>query len=164
LSKSEQSDLINKTQARIDYLLKTQPLTFMAPYGNLNNDTIEALRDAHLRYASGYWNTTDAPSKLNESGMYVIPPSISTGKVNPDTGLYESASYDELLHGIQQNITDNGVSVVSMQPLEFAQKNQTDYINQSDEEQIKNLGSLLETLKNMNVPIITVRMLSETIS
>src|SRR4029078_6106451 len=132
--------------------------------GNLNNDTIEALRDAHLRYASGYWNTTDVPSKLNESGMYVIPPSISTGRVNSDSGLYESAPYDELLQGIQQNITDNGVSVVSMQPLEFAQKNQTDYINQSDEEQIKNLGSLLETLKNMNVPIITVRMLSETIS
>jgi hypothetical protein len=164
LPKDQQSDFINKTQARVDFLLKTQPLTFLAPYGNMNNDTLDALRDSNIRYAIAYSNITDVPIRFNESGLIVIPPSINTGQHNPVTDLYDPTPYDQLLQGIKQNITDNGVSVVSMQPLEFAQKNQTGYINQSDQEQIKNLGSLLESLKNMNIPIVTIRTLSESVN
>lgn len=163
LTKEQQSDLIGRTQARVDYLLKTQPLTFLAPFGNMNNDTIESLRGGNLKYAIGYWNT-DVPIRLNESDLYVIPPGISTGKLKAGSDLYEATPYDELVQGIQQNITDNGVAVVSMQPLEFARKNQTDYINQSDQEQITNLGSLLDTLKSKNVPIVTITALSKTIN
>jgi peptidoglycan/xylan/chitin deacetylase (PgdA/CDA1 family) len=163
LNKGQQSDRINKTQARLDYLLKTQPVTFLAPNGDMNNDTIAALRDNNLRFASTYWNSSDVPVYLKESGLYIIPPSISTGKLNPETGLYEPIPYDQLVQGITQNITDNGVAVVSMQPLEFAQKNQTYYINQSNQDEIKQLGALLDNLKNMNVSTVTLRGLSETI-
>jgi peptidoglycan/xylan/chitin deacetylase (PgdA/CDA1 family) len=163
LSKGEQLDLISRTQARINYLLKTQPLTFIAPYGNLNNDTISALDTAGLKYASGYWDSSDVPIQLNESNLYVVPPSISTGMLNTENDLYEAIPYDQLIQGIQQNITDNGVSVVSMQPLEFAQQNQTDYINLSNLDEIKNLGSLLDELKSMNITTVTITGLSHTV-
>jgi peptidoglycan/xylan/chitin deacetylase (PgdA/CDA1 family) len=164
LNKEQQSDRINKTQARLNYLLNAQPVTFLAPYGDMNNDTVAVLRDSNLRYAGAYWNSSDVPVYLNESGLYIIPPSISTGKLNPLTNLYEPIPYDQLLQGIQQNITDNGVAVVSMQPLEFAQKNKSDYINQSNQDEIKKLGGLLDNLKNMNIPTVTLRSLAETIS
>jgi peptidoglycan/xylan/chitin deacetylase (PgdA/CDA1 family) len=163
LNKDQQSDRIHNTQSRLDYLLKTQPVTFLAPNGDMNNDTIAALRDSNLHFASAYWNSSDVPVYLKDSGLYIIPPSISTSKLNPITNLYEPIPYDELVQGIQKNITDNGVAVVSMQPLEFAQKNQTDYINQPNQDEIKKLGTLLDDLKNMNVSIVTIRSLAETI-
>jgi peptidoglycan/xylan/chitin deacetylase (PgdA/CDA1 family) len=164
LSKDQQLDLIKRTQARINFLLKIQPFTFIAPYGNMNNDTIPSLAASGLRYATGYWETSDIPVRLNDSNLYIIPPSISTGVLNPKSDLYEPLPYDQLVEGIRQNITDNGVSVVSMQPLEFAQRNQTDYINQSNQDEIKDLGSLLDELRNMNVTTVTITGLSETVS
>ena len=163
LSKEQQSDRINKTQARLNYLLKTQPLTFIAPYGNMNNDTIEALRTSNLQYANAYWESSDLPVPLNDSNLYIIPPSMNTGILNPKTGLYDMISYDELVRGIKQNITDMGAAIVSMQPMEFAQRNQTDYINESNETEIKKLSSLLDDLRKMNAPTVTIRLFSETI-
>jgi hypothetical protein len=83
--------------------------------------------------------------------------------LNTENDLYEAIPYDQLIQGIQQNITDNGVSVVSMQPLEFAQQNQTDYINLSNLDEIKNLGSLLDELKSMNITTVTITGLSHTV-
>ena len=163
LSGDEQLDLINRTQTRINYLLKTHPLTFIAPYGNLNNETMSALATAGLQYASGYWNSSDVPVKLNGSDLYVIPPSISTGVLNTKNDLYEPLSSNELIQGIQQNITDNGVSVVSMQPLEFAEQNQTGYINHSNQDAIRNLASLLDELGKMNVTTVTITELSHSV-
>jgi len=163
LSESEQLDLINRTQARINYLLKTQPLTFIAPYGNLNNETMSALSTAGLQYASGYWDSSDVPIKLNGSDLYVIPPSISTGVLNTNNDLYEPVSSNELIEGIEQNITDNGVSVVSMQPLEFAEQNQTGYINHTNQDAIGNLATLLDELGKMNVTTVTISELSHSV-
>jgi peptidoglycan/xylan/chitin deacetylase (PgdA/CDA1 family) len=163
LNKAQQSDRINKTQARINYLLHNQPLTFIAPYGNMNNDTIDALRKSNLQYASAYWDGSDVPIYLNKSKLYIIPPSMNTGFLDSETGMYKMISYGQLVQGIRENITENGVAVVSMQPMEFAQRNQTDYINKTNEDEIEKLGSLLDDLRKMNIPTITMRFFSETI-
>jgi peptidoglycan/xylan/chitin deacetylase (PgdA/CDA1 family) len=157
----KQSDLMNKTQARLNYLLKTQPLTFIAPYGAINKETIDALRNSNLEYTSGYLDNSKVPVYISKSKVYLIPPSINTGILDPESGLYTMISYEQLVKGIRQNITDNGVAVVSMQPMEFAQRDQADYINRSNEAEIQNLGSLLDHLKNSDISIVTIRDFAE---
>jgi peptidoglycan/xylan/chitin deacetylase (PgdA/CDA1 family) len=163
LSQEQQSDRINKTQARLNYLLKIQPLAFIAPYGNINNDTIEALDKANLRYTSAYWESSNVPIYLNTSRIYIIPPTLNTGILNSQSGMFEMIPYDQLVQAIRESITENGVAVVSMQPMEFAQRNQTDYVNESNGDEIEKLGLLLDNLRKINVPILTFKQFSEYI-
>ena len=110
-------------------------------------------------YASGGNHSKNTAAVHGQSGAGNAVEGFSTA--NPASGVYgqdnNANSYGVAGH------SDNGVAVVSMQPLEFAQKNQTDYLNQSNQEEITKLGSLLDELKNNGITTVTIRSLAETV-
>jgi len=155
-NETEQSNLLNKSKERLEKILAVNTTLFVPPGNVLDNDTIQALKENHFRYVSPRLDYTNEPVYKTKDNLYFIPMTVIFDGLNKSTGLYEPRSYKAIIEGIQKALSKYKMAVVGMHPMDFALRNNTQYINKVDENQLQKLTSILEYLQKKKIPIVTI--------
>lgn len=176
-SKEEQSALMQQTNRKINEILNVEPIVFIPPYNNLNNNTIAALQENGFQYISG--NTTSYPPSLlqaygNSSSseingtavpksdtIFHFPSSAHTGDLNGDNTEWLGYSHDRTFAAINASLNELGYAVVTLHPQEFSLRNGTVYQNEIDDTQIRELELLIDDIRAAGFKIVTISQINE---
>jgi peptidoglycan/xylan/chitin deacetylase (PgdA/CDA1 family) len=153
--KDEQSRLLNQTNSKMEAILGIKPLVFIAPYNTVNADTFAAARENNIRYISANM-TMDRPPYHERDGLYHYPSAAITGDLNDDDTSWVGFDHQTTLAQIKQSVRDHGFAVVTMHPMEFAERSGLEYFNRIDEKQIGELDALLSSLQIEGYEIVAV--------
>lgn len=89
-------------------------------------------------------------------GLYHYLSAATTGDLNDDDTSWIGFDHQTTLAQIRQSVKEHGFAVVTMHPMEFAERNGLEYYNRIDEKQIAELGALVSTLQNDGYGIVAV--------
>lgn len=146
-AKEEQSRLMKETNDRVLRVLGIRPIVFIAPYNSVNQDTFSAARQNNIHHISANM-TSDRPPYPLRDDLYHYPSAATTGDLNDDDTSWIGFDHQTTLAQIRQSVKEHGFAVVTMHPMEFAERNGLEYYNRIDEKQIAELGALVSTLQN----------------
>lgn len=176
-TKEEQSTLLQQTDAKIMDVLGLKPVVFIPPYNSVNYDTTEALIENDFIFMSA--NTTNYPASFlqayqNEStgvhdmtatessGSILHFPSVAnTGDLNADNTEWLGKSHEETFSAISASMDELGYAVVTMHPMEFSSRTGTAYQNEVDFTQIRELGLLMDDIRDAGFEIVTVSQINK---
>ncbi len=156
LTLREQELLINQTNSKLYSILGIMPNVFIAPYDEINNITLKALKESGVHVASAGSEQFKKPFHDTNYGLYFLPSTVATGQFNSTSQLFEHNSFNQTMHEIRDGIKDNGISVVTLHPMDYSLRNGSDYINRINGTQIENLRNLLDDLKGSGIKIETM--------
>jgi len=152
----EQSSLIKQSNEQILSVLDTAPAVFIPPYENFNAATILALRENNISYISSTIQKDPPPYQLSNLELYHFPSGAVTGKFNPESGVIELIPYEETFSEVQKILDEYGFAVVTLETPEFSVIENGNYMNQVDEQKIRELEFLIDRIQAQGLKIVPV--------
>ena len=153
----KQSDLLKKTNDKVEKTLGIRPKVFIPPYNQFNSDTLEALRHNEMRYYSaGAKKNSTVQYQLSNSDLYHFPASSSTGTQDPESKKFNGLSYEITLKFILRSINKYGFAVVMMHPYEFSVIKNSEYTNEINWQQIKELEHLIDAIRDYDLRMVSI--------
>jgi len=156
LTAEEQNFSINLSVDKISNVLNIEPKVFVPPYDNFNEDTIEALHKNNIEYISSNIRNDPPPYQLTNLELYHFPSGTATGQFNAVTGIIEVNPYEETYAEVQKNLKEHGFSVVAVDASAFSVINNGNYVNQIDEENIRELELLIQRIQGDGLKIVSI--------
>jgi len=158
-NKNEQYSLLKDSNDKIFSLLGTTPSVFIPPYGKINNYTFDAMYENKITLLSANTLTyhTVYPSS---STIHRFPATVATGFISIGNGTSHRLTNNEIFTNIQNSLHDYGFAVVTIAFQDYAMNNGTATQNEPDMQQIQQLGSLIDELRNNGLKIVTIRGIS----
>ena len=156
LTAEEQNFSINLSVDKISNVLNIEPKVFVPPYENFNEDTIEALHKNNIEYISSDIRNDPPPYQLTNLELYHFPSGTATGQFNAVTGIIEVNPYEETYAEVQKNLKEYGFSVVAVDASAFSVINNGNYVNQIDEEKIRELELLIQKIQGDGLKIVSI--------
>ncbi|HWY34346.1 MAG TPA: polysaccharide deacetylase family protein, partial [Nitrosopumilaceae archaeon] len=155
-SKEQQSILMKNTNDKISNLFGVAPSVFIPPFNTINPDTMAAFLENNFQYISA--NTTqDTPSSfIKNVAIYHLPGTAKTGNLNDDNTYWYSENYTQTFVEITDSLQKYGYAIVVMHPQEYSVRQALNYSNTVDENQIKQLESLIDEVRNDGINIVTI--------
>jgi peptidoglycan/xylan/chitin deacetylase (PgdA/CDA1 family) len=158
----EQSASIKQTNQQLSDILGVKSNTFSVPFGKFNEDTITAMHENNISYLSGI-SSTDKPDF--KSKPFHIPETSSLTSLLEDDPFYKGTIIDKFSAKIQVQQNQYKYALVSMQPSDFAMRdNGGEIINQVNKERIQQLKELIGYLKEQNIQIVSISDLPQEAS
>jgi peptidoglycan/xylan/chitin deacetylase (PgdA/CDA1 family) len=154
-SKDQQSDLMERTNDKLDGILGFRPLIFIAPYNAVNNDTFAAARQNAILYVSANM-TTDRPPYHERDGLWHYPETTETGDLNSDGSRWLGYDHEKTVAEIKRGMDENGFAVVTMHPMEFALRDGLSFRDSVDERQMKELDLLIKGINEQGYEVTTM--------
>jgi len=156
LNKDEQHSLLKDSNDKIFSLLGTTPQVFIPPYGKINNYTFDAMYENKITLLSANTLTyhTVYPSS---SAIHRFPATVATGFISIGNGTSHRLTNNEIFTNIQNSLHDYGFAIVTISFQDYAMNNGTVTQNEPDPQQIQQLGSLIDELRNNGLKIVTIR-------
>ncbi|HYL65522.1 MAG TPA: polysaccharide deacetylase family protein [Nitrosopumilaceae archaeon] len=152
---SEQSLLIKQSNDKIFSLLGITPSVFIPPYGKINNDTFGAMHENNITFLSA--NTLTYHTVYSTSNtIHLFPATVSTGYVSSGNGTLHKLTNDEIFTNIQNSLRNYGFAVVTISFQDYAINNGTATQNEPDMQQIQQLGSLIDKVRNDGIKIVNI--------
>ena len=155
LAAEEQSFLIKQSNDQIASNFGKTPSVFIPPYNKFNDDTISALRENNMKHISSNIESDPPPYSL-DSEIRHFPGGALTGGYNPELNLVEGVNHQQTFAEIQATLKRDGFSVVTLAPQEFSVTQESNYLNQVNEQQIRELELLLEKIKAQDLKIVPI--------
>ena len=156
LTSEEQSSLIKQSNDQISSVLDTAPVVFIPPHENFNAATILALRENNINHISSTIQKDPPPYQLSNLELYHFPSGAVTGKFNPESGVIELIPYEETFSEVQKILDQHGFIVVTVQSPEFSVIENGNYVNQVDEQKIRELELLIDMIQAQGLKIVPV--------
>lgn len=148
----EQSSSIEQTNNQISKKLGMQSEIFSPPFGKFNNHTIDALKQNNIAYISAMI-TTDM---LNvKSYPRHIPETSYLPNLLDDDPFLQGTVVEKMMLKIEDQQKKYGYALISIQPSDFA-IHDDEFKNQINEDRMKLLEELINTLKKNNIKIISL--------
>jgi len=163
-NKTEQSQLIKKTNDKILSILKVTPRGFIPPFNKINNDTIDSLHENGIRYFSSNV-TQDMPSYLiKNDSIFHLRSAAFTGDLNSRVANWFGSTHKETFAQIQGSLINYGFAIVTMHPQEYSKRQGLNYTNQVDFNQIHELEVLIDDIRNSGLRILTINEIPEQVT
>lgn len=161
LSQEEQEKLLMQTNKKLSEIFKTTPRTFIPPFNNFNEDTIQSMKNTKMIYLSSSIVKGDKPPfPLNNVDFYRFPETATLGEYEYKMDKFVGVESDIVLEQIKQSIEDYGFAVVTMHPQEFSLYNEGVNINELNEEQVNELKTLLTEIKKSEIKFVTINQIN----
>lgn len=161
-----QSDLLFKSNNKIFEELGSMPRVFIAPYNQMNNDTLAAMAENSINVISA--NVTDShPPFVRNMTMnggneliYHLPATAKTGDLNEDNTQWLGLKHEGTLLAIKDGMDKHGYALIMMHPQEFSVRDGLNFQNKVDVEQIAELELLVDSIKDEGYTIVTISQLA----
>ena len=161
LTVEEQSSLIKQSNDQITTVLGKAPTVFIPPLEKFNDGTILALIENDIKYISSSVKKDPPPYRLNDTDFYHFPGGPSVGKYNPIIGAIKGVNHEETLAEVQAYLDKYGFAVVTLQPQEFSIVEKNAYTNQVNQQQIEELGLLIDKIQDKGLKIVPVGQINQ---
>ncbi|UVS69626.1 polysaccharide deacetylase family protein [Nitrososphaera viennensis] len=155
-SQGEQSDLMARTNDKLNSILGFRPLIFIAPYNAVNNSTFAAAKENAILYVSANMTLDRPPYHEKSDGLLHYPETTVTGDLSGDGARWLSYSHERTMEEIKRGIDENGFAVVTMHPMEFALRDGLNFRDEIDERQMEELDLLLKAISEQGYEITTL--------
>jgi hypothetical protein len=99
--------------------------------------------------------------ELDEPYLIHFPSSANTGDLNADNTEWVGKTHDETYSAIAESMDELGYAVVTMHPMEFAAREGTAYQNEVDQRQIRELGMLIDDIRDAGFRIVTISQIDD---
>ncbi|MFQ5440590.1 MAG: polysaccharide deacetylase family protein, partial [Nitrosopumilaceae archaeon] len=160
LDKDHQNQLIKISNDRIFNETGLLPKTFYPPYGDINNSTLEVLREHNFTTMSSTFGSSPPPYPLVISGIQHFPATALTADYVPETEMFQGLPYNETLSDIQNSQEKFGFSVVALHPQEFSLIENGTYVDKVNQDQIQELVLLIEEIQKTELKTVFVSQIS----
>jgi len=158
--KDKQSSFLSKTNEKILEILGVTPSVLVPPENLFNDDTLSVLRELNFTHISSHVDLDFPPYPLVNSTLYHFPAVTHTAKLNPDSSLWVTTTYSEIQTGIQDGLTNHGFALVMMHPYEFAVVNDGIYVNEPSKQQIDQIATLIDEIRNAGIKIVPISQIN----
>ena len=153
--KNEQNQNLKESLEIIEAYTDIKSQVFIPPNNKFNSDTFGILDENDIIYfSSSLINGDSPPFEFKDQEYYRFPQISATGKYNPSSNLFEGVSNKLILLESVQGIQDYGFSVISIQPQEFSNVNNSTYVNSVNQDQINELKKLIEGFNKKGIKIV----------
>lgn len=156
-----QEFLLDKTNQKVLSLLGITPSGFIAPYDDINNDTIQALTAKKLGYLSANETIDHPPYPLSGSTLYHFPETAEIGAVNDDNTNWIDYTPDQTYAKILRSMTKYGYAVVMMHPQDFSQRHVFNYTNTINQTRIGQLDLVIDKVRDSGLKLVTIGEISK---
>jgi len=163
LDKDHQNQLIKNTNDRIFNVTGLLPKTFYPPYGEINNSTLEVLREHNFTIMSSTFASSPPPYPLVISGIHHFPATALTADYVAESEMFQGLPYNETLTDIQNSQEKFGFSVVALHPQEFSMIENGIYVDKVNQDQIHDLVLLIEEIQKSELKTVFVSQISENL-
>ena len=158
----EQSDSIRLTNKQLSDVLGVTSNLFSVPFGKFNEDTLSAMHQNDISYISGI-AVSDKPDF--KSKPFHVSETSSLTSLLEDDPFYKGTIIDKFSAKIEAQQKQYGYALVSMQPSDFAMRNDKgEIINQMNKERVDQLKELIDYLKGQNIKIVALSDLPQEVS
>jgi len=156
LTSEEQSSLIKQSNDQISSVLDTAPVVFIPPYEKFNDATILALHENNISHISSSIQKDPPPYRLSNLELYHFPSGAVTGKFNPESGVIDLIPYEETFSEVQKILDQHGFTVITLESPAFSVIENGNYVNQVDEQKIRELELLIDMIQAQGLKIVPV--------
>lgn len=157
---NEQSDLISSSIINIESIFGDEVIAFVPPYNLMNNSTDKAVVANNIEYIivnPDYVNYTNSFEDLrSDLNIYYLATSVVTGDLNDNQTIWNGFSSNVVFNGIKDSINKRGYAIVTLHPQEYSVRSGVEYENEVDDYQIKELGILINKIREERIAIIDV--------
>lgn len=163
-NKEQQSQLIKKTNEKLLITLGVDSSGFITPFNAVNADTLIALHENNIQYISANVTADRAPYNIKNDVLYHFPGTALTGNLNSDNTYWYSTTHKETLAQIQGSLINYGFAVVTLHPQEYSVRQGLNYENKVDFNQIHELETLIDEIRNNGLKIVTIKDIPEHVT
>jgi len=155
-SREQQSILMKNTNDKISSLFGVASSVFIPPFNTINSDTVAAFLANNFQYISA--NTTqDTPSSFIKNALvYHLPGTAKTGNLNDNNTYWYSENYTQTFVEIADSLQKYGYAIIVMHPQEYSVRQVLNYSNTVDENQIQQLKTLIDEVRNDGINVVTI--------
>ncbi len=151
-SPEEQLSSIQQTNKQISTIFGFDSNIFSPPFGKFNNSTLDVLKQNNISYINTII-TTDYPN-FKSNPTHIPETSYLPNLLNDDQSI-NGTIVEKMLKKIQTQQNQYGYALVSMQPSDFAVKDD-EFKNQVNEERMQLLEELISSLKQNDIKIVSL--------
>ena len=151
-----QEYLLEKTNQKVNATLGFVPPGFIAPYDDINSDTIRALKQVKLGYLSANETADPPPYPFSCVTLYRFPETAETGNVNADFTDWINYNHNQTYAEILRSMTKYGYAIVMMHPQDFSSKHFFNYTNTINQTQIHELDLVIDQIRKDGFKIVTI--------
>ena len=157
-----QEDLMNKTNNEVSSLFGINPIIFIPPFNEFNDDTlISAHRLGFKIFSSSIFfdnsnylvSDNEKTSSINSQLVYHMPSMVDFSAI--PSGKWTRIPNEKILNVVESDITKYGYSVILLHPENFAMLEGQSYLDVLDLQQTNDLSNLIDSLRSKNVQITT---------
>lgn len=163
-NKEQQSQLIKKTNEKLLSTLGVSSIGFVTPFNTINTDTLAALRENNIQYISANVTADRPPYNIKKSTLYHFPGTALTGNLNSDNTSWFSTTHKETFAQIQGSVINYGFAVVTIHPQEYSVRQGLNFENEVDFNQIRELETLIDEIRNNGLRIVTIKDIPEHVT
>ncbi|QLH02902.1 hypothetical protein C5F47_04735 [Nitrosopumilus cobalaminigenes] len=156
-NKEEQNQNLKDSIDMINLNIGVKPKIFIPPDNKFNSDTLEILQENNITHISvSLVNGDSPPFQFTGEEIYRYPQTTATGKYVSSKNIFEGVENQQIVSETTQSIKNYGFSVISIQPQEFSNVENSTYVNSFNEKQIDELKKLIDELNSMEYRIVPI--------
>ena len=155
-SREEQNIFMKNTNDRISAIFGSNPSVFIPPFNAVNSDTMIASSENNFTCISSDVSQDTPSIFIKNVQIYHVPGNAETGNLTNSDKIWSHYDNTHILVKIMSDIHKYGYSVVIIHPPEYAVRIHSYYVNEIDNNQIKNLGLLIDNVKTHGIKIVSL--------
>jgi len=124
MSQADQTSDMQIGKNRLEEVFGIKVLSFIPPYAEFNDATIQALKKNGLTLMSAATYEGDIPRE--ENGIMFIPQTVTTAEVDSETDSWMPLSFESIIKQIEESWKGYGVAIVVIHPRQFVGADEKD--------------------------------------
>lgn len=160
LSPQEQFGTLQQADSKMHAIFGQYSHVFIPPYNKFDGDTIGILRPLGIKILSAD-TSSDKASYFVANGKSIASPSLyhlpamTTFKSDNGNGTWTKVPISTILDQIDFHVSKYGYAVVLLHPQNFVKLKNNVFVDVVDENEIKDLASLIHSIESQNLKITT---------
>lgn len=154
--KNKQESMIKESSKIIHNKLNVTPNIFIPPQNRFNEDTEKVLKENGFSYLSASMLSDSAPFPLKNQDLYRFPELATTGDYVPSQNRILGVSAEKTFSDVLKAIENHGFAVITIHPQEYAVFKGGEYLNEINQDQMKQLEVLIEKIQKQKIQIVSL--------
>lgn len=162
LSTEEQLGTLQQANDKMTTIFGQHSQVFIPPYNKFDGDTIGVLRSVGVRIFSAdtsadrasYFVANGVNASRTNLVLYHLP-AVTSFKNDNGNGTWIKIPIQTILNEADRSINKYGYAVILLHPQNFAKMENNEFVDIVDENEIRDLSSLMDSIKSQNLQITT---------
>ncbi|MHA7733931.1 polysaccharide deacetylase family protein [Nitrosopumilus sp. S6] len=156
-----QDEKLKESVQKIQQSVGVEPKVFIPPQNRFNEDTKQVLiENGFTHISSSLLHGDPPPFPLKGETLYRFPEMSTTGEYDTGKNVFVGISHEKTLSDALNGIHTYGFAVITSHPQEFSVVIDGTYTNQVNAEQILELKTLIEKIKEKGIKIVPIGMIN----